>query len=548
MEDEQRRGFTHLSTRTRGWYRIAVSAPTEREALDRAAAVVELYKPHTTWVRDLGQYALAREFVPGEPLASSAHCRHFPVVKVAAGLPAVTAEVGDRRGFHIARTAGLSARAVCFDPWYLPEVMEASGVVPICGVQGSGKSALMGLLCYKSALSGARGVAMDPAGRLHRMLTLPELAGIAHQVDVLGGVPGSLNPYAAVPEPNQALIWADARDVQELRDKLMVERAAVRQTRRDLAIMTLRWSLPIELNRNPDVLNRIRAVVSDSPAEPASTLWAPITRLHKGDELAVMIARQLLDASERELGRLFYPARNRCVEPESTPSGARLTVFNLKGLVKPDDSVELEDYSPEELLYRPIMSLAAWTSLQLIYRGDPHERKFFGLDEAQEVTEVSGAGRALMRKLRTDSRKNNNAVFVVTQHARVVLDDANFVGAVFIGRTQSEDAQAAALQLLGKPPGRGYEQLLGSLSARPARGEAALPYREFIYRDGLGGADGTGGMERIRVSMAHHSDLFTALDTTPRPANRAALTDRGPIPVLDEQEPDALVQDEDGAA
>ena len=137
--------------------------------------MVELYKPHTTWVRDLGQYALAREFVPGEPLASSAHCRHFPVVKVAAGLPAVTAEVGDRRGFHIAETAGLSARAVCFDPWYLPEVMEASGVVPICGVQGSGKSALMGLLCYKSALSGARGVAMDPAGRLHRMLTLPEL-------------------------------------------------------------------------------------------------------------------------------------------------------------------------------------------------------------------------------------------------------------------------------------------------------------------------------------------------------------------------------------
>ncbi len=90
----------------------------------------------------------------------------------------------------------------------------------------------------------------------------------------------------------------------------MLERAAVRQTRRDLAIMTLRWSLPIELNRNPEVLNRIRAVVSDSPAEPASTLWAPITRLQKGDELALMIARQLLDASERELGRLFYPARN----------------------------------------------------------------------------------------------------------------------------------------------------------------------------------------------------------------------------------------------
>ena len=63
-------------------------------------------------------------------------------------------------------------------------------------------------------------------------------------------------------------------------------------------------------------------------------------------------------------------------------------------------------------------------------------------------------------------------------------------------------------------------------------------------------------MERIRVSMAHHPDLFTALDTTPRPANRATLTDRGPVPILDDpdlddlddQAQDEVVQDEDGAA
>ena len=352
-------------------------------------------------------------------MASSAHCRHFPVLKVAAGLPAVTAEVGDRRGFHIGETAGLSARAVCFDPWYLPEVMEASGVVPICGVQGSGKSALMGLLCYKSALSGARGVAMDPAGRLHRMLTLPELAPIAHQVDVLGGRPGSLNPYAAVPEPNHALIWVDVPGRGGLPRQAALERAAVRQTRRDLAMMTLRWSLPIEMNRNPEVLNRIRAAVSApqrNRLDPVGADHAPA----KGDELAVTSPGSC-STRRAGAGPVVLPgAATRRVDAVTVPAAARFTVFNLKGLVKPDESVELEDYSPEELLYRPIMSLAAWTSLQLIYRGDPHERKFFGLDEAQEVTEVSGAGRALMRKLRTDSRKNNNAVFVVSQHARVV--------------------------------------------------------------------------------------------------------------------------------
>ena len=56
---------------------------------------------------------------------------------------------------------------------------------------------------------------------------------------------------------------------------------------------------------------------------------------------------------------------------------------------------------------------------------------------------------------------------------------------------------------------------------------------------GSAATDGTGGMERIRVSMAHHPDLFTALDTTPRPANRATLTDRGPVPILDDPDDQA---------
>ena len=126
VEDEMRSEFTSLAMRTKGWYRVAVAGDTEDEALDRAAKIVDLYRPQIRIVRELGQYHLAREFVPGEPLASTAHVRHFPVLKVAAGLPAITAEVGDRRGFHIAETARLSARAVCFDPWYLPEIVSRS--------------------------------------------------------------------------------------------------------------------------------------------------------------------------------------------------------------------------------------------------------------------------------------------------------------------------------------------------------------------------------------------------------------------------------------
>ena len=214
---------------------------------------------------------------------------------------------------------------------------------------------------------------------------------------------------------------------------------------------------------------------------------------------------------------------------------ARFTVFNLKGLMKPDPQLDLLDYSPEELLYRPIMALAAWSCLNLIYRGDPHERKFFALDEAQEVTQASGAGRALVYKLSSDSRKNNTASFVVSQNASTILgsDVNNFVGAAFVGRTQDENAQRDALKLLGKPEGIGYEKLLGQLSPRHRRSEEHLAFREFIYRDGLGGEGGRGGMEKVRITLDHHPALFAALQTTADPAKRVAYLARGAAEVRD---------------
>ncbi len=382
VEDEMRTEFTGLSTRTRGWYRVAVSGSTEKEALERASRLVNLYKPQIKLVRELGQYHLAREFVPGEPLSSNAHARKFPILKVAAGLPAVTAEVGDRRGAHIGETAGLSARAVCFDPWFLTEVMEQGGLVPVVGTPGSGKSMLLGTCSYKFVLSGVRGVAMDPAGRLQKMLKLPELAPISRSVDLLGGAPGSLSPYAVVPEPNRALVALDAQDEDDFATKLELAENAARSTRRDLAYETLRWCLPLSMGRDPSAQARLRSAITASPDTRFSSPMAVVEQLHRGDSLAQDVANELAAASQRELGRLFFHARTGTPAHLDRAQEARFTVFNLKGLVKPDESVALEDYSPEELLYRPIMALAAWSSLQLIYRGDPHERKLFVLDEA----------------------------------------------------------------------------------------------------------------------------------------------------------------------
>lgn len=538
VEDEMRSGFDGLLTRTRSWFRFAVSGETEDEALTRAQALIDHYKPQIQLTRDLGQYALAREFVPGEPLATTAHARRWPVMKVAAGLPAISAEVGDRRGFQIGETAGLTRRMVAFDPWYLPEVMDSSGLIPMTGTLGSGKSVLGGYITYKSVQSGVVSVALDPSGRLQEMTRLPELAGISRSVNLLGGEPGSLDPYGTVPEPNPDLVRLDCddpTDEDEFNDKMKLARDAARANRRDLCFETLRWCLPYEMVTSADgpaILQMLRRTIAKSDDRVNASAANIISNLRNmdGTENALELANLLEAARERELGRLFFHGRGRLRGPVDLGPDARLTMFNLRGLIQPPTDTPIEEYSAEELLARPIMRLASWAALNLMYRHDPNQRKLFLLDEAHEITEGSGAGRALVTKISTDSRKNNTAALILTQNASSVLGTKNirnFVGAAFVGRAGDEEAQKDALTLLGKPHDVGYEETLGNLSYRGRRDEA-LPYREFIYRDGLGGDGGRGGMEKIRVSLEHHPELFRALKTTPdgRKPRPTAVPDR----------------------
>lgn len=520
IEDDMRSGFTGLSLRTKGWYRLAVSGATEEEALERAAAVVKLYKPAIKIERPLGQYNLAREFVPGEPLSTSAHARKWPILKAAAGLPAITAEVGDKRGFLLGETTGLFRRAVVWDPWYLTEVMETGGLVPVIGTLGSGKSVVIGYVCYKAVLSGVRGVMLDPAGRLQRMLSLPELSQISQSVNLLGGRPGSLSPYSVVPDPNPELIRLDCDDptnAGELLARMGEAETAARSQRRELAYVTMRGMLPLAMSRDPEVQRELRRAVRATDSSINGSLNNAMAWLesHGSEGVGSEIAEELHDASERELGRLFFHEGSD--RGYAFDSSARLTVFNLKGLPRPARDLPLEEYSPEELLARPLLQLATHAPLSMIYRGDPNERKLFGLDEAHEVTEQSSTGRALVTKISTDSRKNNTVALVSTQNASKVLGEhsiANYAGAVLVGRTRDDEAQRDALTLLGKPHGVGYEQLLGNLSRRQNKDER-LPYREFVMLDGLGGEGGRGGMETIRIDLRHHPELFAALGSTP---------------------------------
>ena len=68
IDDEMTSGFTALGTRVRSWWRVAVSGASERDALRLAQQLLDLYKPKIAIEHPESQYALAREFIPGEPL------------------------------------------------------------------------------------------------------------------------------------------------------------------------------------------------------------------------------------------------------------------------------------------------------------------------------------------------------------------------------------------------------------------------------------------------------------------------------------------------
>jgi hypothetical protein len=72
-------GGDTTGTRVHGWFRIAVSGSTQEECLERARQVVDTYrKRQVTIAHPKGQHGLLREFIPGEPLSSTAYRRRLP--------------------------------------------------------------------------------------------------------------------------------------------------------------------------------------------------------------------------------------------------------------------------------------------------------------------------------------------------------------------------------------------------------------------------------------------------------------------------------------
>ncbi|GAB2760220.1 ATP-binding protein [Salinifilum aidingensis] len=513
IDDEMTSGFTALATRVKSWWRMAVSGPTERDALRLAQQLLDLYKPKIAIEHPEAQYSMAREFVPGEPLANGAYLRRGSVVWAASAVPQATAEVGDRRGVLLGETCTATRRPVAWDPWMSQEVRDASGLTAMVAGLGGGKSFLGGGLVYKTLRAGAHWTLLDPSGPLAELCTLPELRPYARPIHLLNAQPGILNPYRVVAEP-ELEHFVDEEDPERSWRR---ERALAAATRRRLVLDVLTGLLPYEVARLPQtrivLLRAVRAVGGHADAHPGMVFEALRRDASEHHEHAVVVADFLDEMRERM--SLLIPESD--ADPYSEGRDDRLTVLTMAGLTLPKDGTGRDQWTDAEALGVQLLNLAAWLTQRTLYERPKNERKGVWIDEAFFLSEVP-TGRVLMNRFARDSRKWNVRVLLSSQIPADFLRIQGFAAlldSVFIGRLDDEQAQSDALRLLKVPVESGYEQVVSALGRRPgpARNstERDRSPRQFIF------GDGAGGVEKIRIDFSgeHLEHMRDALDTTP---------------------------------
>jgi hypothetical protein len=512
IDDEMTSGFTQLATRVRSWWRLAVSGPTERDALRLAQQLVDLYKPKVAIEHPEAQYAMAREFIPGEPLASSAYLRRGSVVWAASSVPTATAEVGDRRGILLGETCTATRRPVAWDPWMAQEIRDGSGLTAMVAGLGGGKSFLGGGIVYKTLRAGAYWNVLDPSGPLSKLCDLPELRPYARPINLLNAQPGILNPYRVVAEP----MYDHFLDEEDPERAWRREKALAAATRRRLVLDVLTGLLPYDVARMPQtrivLLRAVRAVGGRVDANPSMVFEALRRDASEHHEHAVVVADFLDEMRERM--SLLIPEAD--ADPYREQRDDRFTVMTMAGLTLPKDGVSREHWTDAEALGVEMLNLAAWLTQRSIYERPKDLRKGVWIDEAFFLSEVP-TGRVLMNRFARDSRKWNVRVLLSSQIPADFLRIQGFVtllDSVFVGRLDDDEAQSDALRLLKVPIGAGYEQVIASLGRRPGahRGvERDMAPRQFIF------GDGAGGVERIRIDLSgpHLDHLRLAMDTTP---------------------------------
>ncbi|MEU5548257.1 ATP-binding protein [Micromonospora sp. NPDC047793] len=511
--DEMTTGLPVDSARAHGWHRLAVGGRTREECLERARRLIQLYSRElrVSLQHPKNQDWLAREFIPGEPIANTGYVRRMPVHLLAAALPQAASTVGDRRGDLIGRTAGTCRRPVFLDLHFPMEVRERSGLAVFVAEPGGGKSTLLGALGYLAARRGVQVTLLDPSGPLARLCAMPELRPYSRVLNLTGSEHGTLAPYSLIPTPLRSEFSSGASGDREFEIAVSNARAERRMLVQDICMMLV----PPQVAREASTATLFRHAVRQVPAEETSTLDDVVTCLGQlDDDAGRELANLLLDTAEMPLAMLFFGR-----PPEGLlGADAALTVITMAGLRLPDLKIEREYWSAEEALALPMLHTAHRLAVRRCYGGSMSSRKLVGLDEAHFM-EGWRSGRSFLVRLARDSRKWNLAALVASQNPKDILglDVQNLVSTVFVGRI-AEDAEIAseALRLLRVPVDDGYEATLASLSTADATSAHRLGFREFVMRD----VDGR--VQKVRVDVSYVDGLLSHLDTTPAAIAAAA--------------------------
>jgi hypothetical protein len=503
IEDEATQGGDAVATRVSGQHRLAVAAKTPDALEDAVHQVVDLYaKRGITMVRTKGQLAAAREFVPGSRPAfgPDAHRRELAGRAVAAGMPTATSTVGDRSGPYLGMTRSTVLSPVCFDPHHATEVLGRSGLVPIVGEQGGGKSALLGSLAYWAAKRSVVTTLLDPSGPLAELCRMPDLAPYSQHIDLLRSPAGTLNPYVVIPEP-QPWQYDDETGLEQAKHD-------ARQERKGLARDVLRMLLPPGTARHDLTEQALILAAKDAGGEFGGSLFEVLDALRDQSDHGRMLAALLEEQGDSPHGGLFFT-------DQSLPAAARggeptLMVITMAGLHLPDRSTAPEFWSESQRMAVPLLHLAAHYATRRVYGHARNVRKFLGLDECHFLG-MWPSGRALFNRLGRDSRKWNVAAAVSSQDPADVLgmDVANHVSSAFVGRIGDETLARESLRLLGLPEGAGFERRVMALSAATVGGTTRP--REFAFRDAYGRTD------VVSVDLAYLPALLDALNTNTTP-------------------------------
>ena len=504
--DEMTTGLPTDSARAHGWHRLAVSGATREECLERARRLIQLYSRELriSLQHPKNQDQLAREFIPGEPIANTGYVRRMPVKLLAAALPQAASTVGDRRGDLIGRTAGTCRRPVFLDLHFPMEVRERSGLGVFVAEPGGGKSTLMGALGYLNARRGVQVTLLDPSGPLARLCQMPELRPYSRVLNLTGSEQGTLAPYSLIPTPVRSEFPTGPAGDREFEIAISNARAERRMLVQDICSMLV----PPQVAKEASTATLLRHAVRQVPAEETSTLDDVVRTLQAlDDDEGKELANLLLDTAEMPLALLFFG------HPPAHLLGAdsALTVITMAGLRLPDLKIEREYWSAEESLALPMLHTAHRLAVRRCYGGSMSSRKMVGLDEAHFM-EGWRSGRSFLVRLARDSRKWNLAALVASQNPRDILglDVQNLVSTVFVGRiAEDQEIASEALRLLRVPVHDGYEATLASLSQVDSSSQQRLGFREFVMRD----VDGR--VQKVRVDVSYVEGLLEHLDTTP---------------------------------